>query len=89
MPDTAALTIDYFPPEMKQLSLTAIEVLDKHVGENGRCVACGMPGPADPPNSPSTTSRRSEAPEPAAWLAGNTAASSGSMAGTWSRSSWF
>jgi len=47
MPDVR-ITTDYFPPELRRLSATAIDVLDKHVGEHGRCVACGMPWPCEP-----------------------------------------
>jgi hypothetical protein len=39
----SAITTDYFPPELVRLSATAIEVLDKHVGKDGRCIACGTP----------------------------------------------
>ncbi len=47
MPDATIIT-DYFPSELRQLSATAVEVLDAHVGEHGRCAACGMPWPCEP-----------------------------------------
>jgi len=41
------ITTDHFPPELVRLSATAIEVLDKHVGADGRCLACGTPWPCE------------------------------------------
>jgi hypothetical protein len=43
----SAITTDHFPPELVRLSATAIDVLDKHVGDNGRCTACGTPWPCE------------------------------------------
>ena len=39
---------DQFPPELRQLSTTAIKVLGEHVGEHGRCIACTAPWPCEP-----------------------------------------
>jgi hypothetical protein len=43
----SAITTNHFPPELVRLSATAIEVLDKHVGADGRCIACGTPWPCE------------------------------------------
>jgi hypothetical protein len=48
MSAAAAVPTDYFSPELRQLSATAIDVLDKHVGDQGRCTACGAPWPCEP-----------------------------------------
>jgi hypothetical protein len=37
---TATITTDYFPPELRQLSLTASEVLNTHRSDQGCCVVC-------------------------------------------------
>jgi hypothetical protein len=39
---------DHFPPELVHLTATAIDVLDKHVNLDGRCVACGDRWPCEP-----------------------------------------
>jgi len=36
----ATTVTDFFPPELRQLSATASEVLDSHVSEEGCCVVC-------------------------------------------------
>ena len=48
MPE-ATITADYFPSELRQLTATAIEVLDTHVAdERGWCVHCGTQAPCEP-----------------------------------------
>ncbi len=42
--DTPVCT-DHFPPELVHLSATAIDVLDKHLNQDGSCTACGDPWP--------------------------------------------
>jgi hypothetical protein len=33
-------SLDRFPPELRQLSATAIDALDRHLHSGGRCVIC-------------------------------------------------
>jgi hypothetical protein len=47
MPAVVALTSDYFPPELKQLSATAAGVLRAHVADQGRCTGCGSAWPCE------------------------------------------
>jgi len=44
----APTPIDHFPPELVHLTATAIEVLDKHLNQDGKCRACGNPWPCQP-----------------------------------------
>jgi hypothetical protein len=37
---TATVITDYFPPELRQLSATASQVLDTHLNDQGRCAVC-------------------------------------------------
>jgi len=40
--------LDLFPPELRQLSATAIDVLDRHVSGGGRrCVVCSTSWPCE------------------------------------------
>jgi hypothetical protein len=47
MPGAVTLITDYFSPEVRRLSATAADVLNRHVGENGRCTACGTAWPCE------------------------------------------
>jgi len=40
-------SLDYFPPELRQLSATAIGVLDRHVNDCSRCVVHGTSWPCE------------------------------------------
>jgi hypothetical protein len=37
---TVTIITDYFPPELRQLSATASQVLDTHLNDQGCCVVC-------------------------------------------------
>jgi hypothetical protein len=37
---TTTIITDYFPPELRQLSATASQVLDPHLNDQGCCVVC-------------------------------------------------
>ncbi len=45
---TTPATADLFPPELIHLTATAIEILDKHLNQGGRCTACPGPWPCQP-----------------------------------------
>jgi hypothetical protein len=47
MPAVVAPTGDYFPPELKQLSATAADVLRAYVADQGRCTVCGSAWPCE------------------------------------------